>query len=36
MLENNYDKLIKLKQLLDNNVITKEEFKKEKEKLLNK
>ena len=31
-----YDELAKLKELLDNEVITKEEFAKEKEKLLNK
>ena len=29
-----YDKLAKLKDLLDNNVISKEEFEKEKKKLL--
>ncbi|HAB66557.1 MAG TPA: hypothetical protein DCE23_04235 [Firmicutes bacterium] len=30
----NYDKLIKLKKLLDDNIITQEEFEKEKTKLL--
>lgn len=33
--DDKYDKLNKLKQLLDNNVISQEEFDKEKEKLLN-
>lgn len=34
--EDNYDKLIKLKKLLDDNIINQEEFEKEKEKILNK
>ncbi len=32
--EDNYDKLLKLKKLLDVNIITQEEFEKEKQKLL--
>ena len=35
-IENKYDNLIKLKELLDKKVITKEEFELEKKKILNK
>ena len=35
-VDKKYNDLIKLKKLLDENIITKEEFEKEKKKILNK